>query len=129
MCTPLNKQGCRQKDLALQSPCDWPMGDKKVVASGPIVKAVRRKWQKADSHFFNIGKGINHFRWQRAEVLCYCRQRTRNLYGQKGIDCERIPSSFGMKSVTEPITVRYAWADNPDGANLCNKEMLPASPF
>jgi sialate O-acetylesterase len=27
------------------------------------------------------------------------------------------------------VYVRYAWADNPDGANLYNKEGLPASPF
>jgi sialate O-acetylesterase len=25
--------------------------------------------------------------------------------------------------------VRYAWADNPEGANLYNKEGLPAEPF
>ena len=32
-------------------------------------------------------------------------------------------------SVSKPIAVRYAWADNPEGANLYNKEGLPASPF
>ena len=31
--------------------------------------------------------------------------------------------------IKEPKYVRYAWADNPDGANLYNKEGLPASPF
>lgn len=31
--------------------------------------------------------------------------------------------------VKEPVAVRYAWADNPDGANLYNLEGLPASPF
>jgi sialate O-acetylesterase len=31
--------------------------------------------------------------------------------------------------VTSPVAVRYAWADNPEGANLYNKEGLPASPF
>ena len=31
--------------------------------------------------------------------------------------------------ITQPMYVRYAWADNPDGANLYNKEGLPASPF
>jgi len=31
--------------------------------------------------------------------------------------------------VPQPKYVRYAWADNPDGANLYNKEGLPASPF
>ncbi len=32
-------------------------------------------------------------------------------------------------NVTQPVTVRYAWADNPEGANLRNKSGLPASPF
>ena len=31
--------------------------------------------------------------------------------------------------VEKPLYVRYAWADNPDDANLYNKEGLPASPF
>jgi len=32
-------------------------------------------------------------------------------------------------SVQNPAAVRYAWADNPDQANLKNKNGLPASPF
>lgn len=31
--------------------------------------------------------------------------------------------------IEEPIHVRYAWADNPDRANLYNEAGLPASPF
>ena len=31
--------------------------------------------------------------------------------------------------IAAPRYVRYAWADNPDGANLYNQEGLPASPF
>lgn len=31
--------------------------------------------------------------------------------------------------VPEPIAVRYAWANNPEGCNLYNAEGLPASPF
>lgn len=31
--------------------------------------------------------------------------------------------------VDKPMIVRYAWADNPEGANLYNREGLPASPF
>jgi len=33
------------------------------------------------------------------------------------------------EKVDKPIAVRYAWADDPEGANLYNKEGLPASPF
>jgi sialate O-acetylesterase len=32
-------------------------------------------------------------------------------------------------AVVEPVAVRYAWADNPEGSNLYNQEGLPASPF
>jgi sialate O-acetylesterase len=31
--------------------------------------------------------------------------------------------------IASPVAVRYAWANNPDDANLYNKENLPASPF
>lgn len=31
--------------------------------------------------------------------------------------------------ITHPVAVRYAWANNPIGANLYNQEGLPASPF
>ena len=32
-------------------------------------------------------------------------------------------------AVPHPVAVRYAWADNPEGANLVNADGLPASPF
>ena len=31
--------------------------------------------------------------------------------------------------IEKPLHVRYAWADNPDTANLYNTQGLPASPF
>ena len=32
-------------------------------------------------------------------------------------------------NISNPIAVRYAWADNPSKANLYNQNGLPASPF
>lgn len=34
-----------------------------------------------------------------------------------------------LKTAGRGLAVRYAWADNPAGANLYNKEGLPASTF
>ena len=31
--------------------------------------------------------------------------------------------------VTEPVAVRYGWANNPDDVDLYNSEGLPADPF
>jgi sialate O-acetylesterase len=36
---------------------------------------------------------------------------------------------LGSPQVPKPVAVRYAYASNPDGANLYNREGLPASPF
>jgi sialate O-acetylesterase len=33
------------------------------------------------------------------------------------------------REIKKPVAVRYAWADNPVGANLYNREGLPAMPF
>jgi sialate O-acetylesterase len=43
----------------------------------------------------------------------------------KGRDTVEVSSP----SVTAPQTVRYAWARNPLGANLSNKQRLPAGTF
>lgn len=37
-----------------------------------------------------------------------------------------IVSSPGVK---DPVAVRYAWADNPEGANLVSSDDMPAAPF
>ena len=31
--------------------------------------------------------------------------------------------------VSNPVSVRYAWSNYPDGCNLCNSAGLPAPPF
>ena len=41
----------------------------------------------------------------------------------------RDPENVWSHEVSTPVAVRYAWANNPEGANLYNKERLPASPF
>ena len=37
--------------------------------------------------------------------------------------------TVSASGVEHPVMVEYAWADNPDQANLYNKAGLPAVPF
>ncbi len=46
-------------------------------------------------------------------------------------DAARAGNSVVVRSekVTDPVAVRYAWANYPDGANLYNSDGLPTAPF
>lgn len=101
--------------------------DRKVVYSGPLYKSMKVKGNKVDLSFSNTGSGLiakdgkelryfaiagadKKFVWAKAEII-----------GNKVI--------VWSDDITNPVAVRYAWSDNPEGANLYNKEGLPASPF
>ena len=59
---------------------------------------------------FSIAGADGHFVWAKAKIE-----------GDKVV--------VWNDDIQHPAAVRYAWADNPAGANLYNKEGLPASPF
>jgi sialate O-acetylesterase len=101
--------------------------DHKVVFSGPFYKSMKVDDNKIELSFSNIGSGLiakdgkalrqfaiagsdKKFVWAKAEIV-----------GNKVI--------VWNDDITNPTIVRYAWADNPAGANLYNKDGLPASPF
>jgi sialate O-acetylesterase len=55
-----------------------------------------------------------------------------------GVDHKFVPAQARIEGtkvvvwsdqVAAPVAVRYGWADNPEGANLYNKEGLPTSTF
>jgi sialate O-acetylesterase len=103
-------------------------GEKDLVWSGPLYRSSRIDGDRIILTFDHVGSGLTScdgrepghfaiagedkkFRWARAEIESDSTVVVRS---------EEVP---------EPRYVRYAWADNPDFANLCNKEGLPASPF
>jgi sialate O-acetylesterase len=101
--------------------------DKNIVSSGPIYKSMKINRNKIVLSFTDFGSGLvakgngklqqfaiagadKKFVWANAEIV----NNTVIVHSDE---------------VVNPIAVRYAWADNPEGANLYNKEGLPASPF
>ena len=102
---------------------------KDIVYSGPAFKAMEVKDGKAILSFDHVGTGLvskgnrygylngftiagedKVFRWAKAFI--------------QGDDVVVF-----HEDVKNPVAVRYAWSDNPDDANLYNKEGLPASSF
>lgn len=101
-------------------------GDSNIVSSGPLYQSMKKVNNAIVLTFGSVGTGLytnslldgfqiagedKDFVWAKAVVL--------------GKNVVKVWSD----KIPEPKAVRYAWDDNPAGANLKNKEGLPASPF
>nr|WP_182513793.1 sialate O-acetylesterase [Rufibacter quisquiliarum] len=102
-------------------------GNTEVVASGPTLKAVKQDGKKMVLSFEHTGSGLvakgggelNQFMVAGASGTFVA--ATAHIKGdQVEVWSDRVP---------QPVAVRYAWANNPEGANLYNREGLPASSF
>jgi sialate O-acetylesterase len=107
-------------------------GKANIIYSGPLYHSIRIRRNKVHINFDEVASGLivkgggelhgfavagadNHFFWAKAVIE-----------GKKII--------AWSDQVPHPVAVRYAWADNPQGANLYNRDQLfkdglPASPF
>ena len=122
---PLNKKDVGKR-LALAAQ-KVAYGDITVVYSGPTYKSMQVKRRKIILTFDNTGSGLyakgggslKHFAIAGADM--------KFVWGRARIRGDKV--IVKSKGVKKPGAVRYAWADNPEGANLYNREGLPASPF
>ena len=100
----------------------------KLTSSGPVYKDMKIEGNKIIITFTETGKGLA------------ARGGGKNLrhFAIAGEDRNFVWADAVIKGntvvvsspdVPDPVAVRYAWADNPDDADLCNKEGLLASPF
>ncbi|MBN2356872.1 beta galactosidase jelly roll domain-containing protein [candidate division KSB1 bacterium] len=122
---PLNKKDVGKR-LALAAQ-KVAYGEEHVVYSGPIYRSMAIDGKKIILMFTNIGgglvarggEGLKGFEVAGAEKI-FVRAKAK-IKGDKVV--------VWSARVKKPVAVRYAWADNPQGANLYNREGLPASPF
>jgi sialate O-acetylesterase len=101
-------------------------GEKNIVYSGPIFKSMKIVDSKAIITFTNVGSGLLA---KNGELKCFEICGADNKYYPAKAKIENGMVVVLSKEVTVPVAVRYAWANNPESANLYNKEGLPASPF
>ena len=101
--------------------------DKKVIYSGPIYQSMKIEGNKIIITFTNIGGGLIAKGDGELKYFAIAGADKKFVWAKAKIEGDKI--IVWNDQITNPVTVRYAWADNPQGANLYNKEGLPASSF
>ncbi len=100
-----------------------------VVSSGPIYESNQIEGNRIRIRFRETGSGLIVNKQDEDELMQFAiAGKDKKFVWAKAI-IERNTVVVWSDEVAEPLYVRYAWADNPEGANLLNAEGLPASPF
>lgn len=101
--------------------------ENKLVFSGPIFQSATVEGTKVILRFNNIGSGLVIKDGTELNQFAIAGADKKFVWAKAMIDGDKVVVSG--EGIPNPLYVRYAWADNPEGANLYNKEGLPASPF
>ncbi|MBN1184567.1 MAG: sialate O-acetylesterase [Bacteroidales bacterium] len=98
-----------------------------VVSSGPLYQSMKVEGDSVILSFTEIGAGLIIKEGDELKGFAIAGEDGKFVWAKAKIADERVV--IWNENVKKPAAVRYAWADNPEGANLYNKEGLPASPF
>ena len=98
-----------------------------VVHSGPLFSSYKKEGNKIIISFDNKGSGLVTNNGVAPAHFAIAGKDKKYIWAEGKIEGDKV--IIWNDAITDPIYVRYAWADNPYGANLYNKEGLPASPF
>ncbi|ALW87428.1 9-O-acetylesterase [Hymenobacter sedentarius] len=102
-------------------------GEKNLVASGPLYQSMQVAGNKVTLSFASAGSGLVAKGGGPLMGFAVAGTDKKFVWAQAKIEGNKVV--VWSDQVTAPVAVRYAWADNPEGANLYNKEGLPASTF
>ncbi len=98
-----------------------------IVYSGPIYKSSTTEGNKIILTFDHTGSGLTTNDGEELAYFSIAGADKKFTWAKAKIEGDKV--IVWNDEITNPLYVRYAWADNPDRANLYNKEGLPASPF
>ncbi|MGV3705593.1 MAG: sialate O-acetylesterase [Arcticibacter sp.] len=102
-------------------------GERDLVSSGPICKSYEVKDDKIILTFDHIGGGLVSHNGEDLSHFSIAAEDKKFVWAKTRIEGNKVV--VWAEEVSSPRYVRYAWSDNPSGANLYNAEGLPASPF
>jgi sialate O-acetylesterase len=102
-------------------------GDEKIVYSGPLYKSSVKEADSIKIAFDHIGSGLVVKGGGDLYYFSIAGADRKFVWAEARIENNNVV--VWSNEIKNPLYVRYAWADNPEGANLYNIEGLPASPF
>lgn len=121
---PLNKKDVGRR-LALAAR-KVAYGDNQVVYSGPVCQSMKIAGRRIVLSFTNQGSGLVS---KNGKLKYFAIAGDDRQFQWANAKIRKNKVIVRNSQISKPVAVRYAWADNPEGANLYNKEGLPASPF
>jgi sialate O-acetylesterase len=102
-------------------------GDSNLVAMGPLYQSMKIVGNKIILSFNTQGSALVSKNNKPLKHFAIAGVDKKYVWANARIEGNTIV--VWNEKIINPVAVRYAWADNPEGANLYNKEGLPASPF
>ncbi len=120
---PANKKDVGKRLAVAARPVAY---DERGVSSGPMYKSMKVKGKKVILSFESIGGGLDA---RGGALKCFAIAGADGKFVWATAIVKNEVVEVWSENIEKPLAVRYAWADNPEGANLYNKEGLPASPF
>lgn len=122
---PLNKKDVGER-LALAAR-NLAYGETKLIYSGPTYKSSRIEKNQVTIQFSNTGSGLISRNKGQLRGFSIAGEDRDFHWAKARIEGTKV--IVWSEQVNQPTAVRYAWADNPQPADLYNKEGLPAAPF
>jgi sialate O-acetylesterase len=102
-------------------------GDENIVYSGPIYKSLSKEGNRIIIEFDHTGRGLMVKGGGDLNYFAIAGEDKKFVWADAIIEDNHVV--VWNDEIPNPIWVRYAWADNPESANLYNVNGLPASPF
>lgn len=122
---PRNKQDVGKRLAALALKNDYGQD---IIASGPAYKSMKVEGNKVRVSLTDVGSGLmakDKYGYLRGFEVAGSDRKF--YYAKASIEGNEVVVT--CDKVENPVAVRFAWADNPEDANLFNKEGFPAVPF
>ena len=99
----------------------------KLVASGPMYEGMEVDGDRIILSFTDVGRGLASRDGKELKHFAIAGADRNFVWAEAEIKGNKVV--VHSPEVEHPVAVRYAWSDNPEEANLCNKDGLLASPF